>query len=325
MTYGRRHAWLPEFSPLTVLEYIKIARPDHWLKNIFIVFGHAVALTLVPGLWHGGSTVGTILFSLVPACLIASANYILNEILDAPYDRLHPTKRLRGVAAGRVKVPVLWGIMAALIAGGFALSVAFFRPGYTLSLAMLLASGLVYNIPPVRMKDRAWWDVIAESFNNPVRLWLGWFSLAPWPGAWPPLSIVLAWWCFGGLLMTGKRYAEFRFIGDPETSGRYRRSFSVYTERSLIIAMITYANFFCFCTGLAMALHAPLRPLIPVFPVVVLAIIAYFRLAMSEAGARLEPEQMLKNPWLILWTIVTAALATWLLTAGAGIASRIIE
>ena len=47
-----------------------------------------------------------------------------------------------------------------------------------LSLAMLLASGVVYNIPPLRMKDRAWWDVIAESFNNPIRLWLGWFALA---------------------------------------------------------------------------------------------------------------------------------------------------
>ena len=31
-----------------VLEYVKIARPEHWLKNVFIVFGHAVAWTLVP-------------------------------------------------------------------------------------------------------------------------------------------------------------------------------------------------------------------------------------------------------------------------------------
>lgn len=297
-----------------MLEYIKIARPDHWLKNVFILFGHVVALVLVPGLWHGASTVSLALFSLVPACLIASANYILNEILDAPFDRLHPTKRLRGVPAGKVKVPVLWAFKAALIVAGFGLSFAFFNTGYTLALAMLLASGVVYNIPPVRMKDRAWGDVIAESFNNPIRLWLGWFALAPWPGHWPPLTIVLAWWCFGALLMTGKRYAEFRFIGDRERSGMYRKSFSVYTERSLIIAMITYANLFCFCTGLAMASHEALRNMVLVFPVIVLAIIAYFRHAMSEVGARLEPEQLLKNPWIIVWTALTAGIALFLLT-----------
>ena len=66
----------------------------------------------------------------------------------------------------------------------------------------------------------AFLDVIAESFNNPIRLWLGWYALVPdsmlTP---PPLSIMLAWWCFGGLLMTGKRYSEFRFIDNKELSG----------------------------------------------------------------------------------------------------------
>lgn len=296
-----------------MLEYLKVARPDHWLKNVFILFGHFVAVALVPGSWLGWPSLAMAAFSLVPACLIASANYILNGILDAPFDRLHPTKKHRGVAAGLVRVPVLWGFMAVLTVAAFALSLTFFNAGYTLSLAMLLVSGAVYNIPPVRMKDRSWWDVIAESFNNPIRLWLGWFALAPWPGQWPPLTIVLAWWCFGALLMTGKRYAEFRFIGGAGKGGLYRKSLGTYTENSLIIAMITYANLFCFCTGLAMAGHPALRGLIPVFPLIVLAIIVYFRHAMSEVGARLEPEQLLRNPWIIAWTIMTAVVALVLL------------
>ncbi|MES2705052.1 MAG: UbiA family prenyltransferase [Verrucomicrobiota bacterium] len=304
-----------------MLEYIKIARPDHWLKNIFILFGHVVALVLVPGLWNGLPTLGAAAFSLAPACLIASANYILNEILDAPFDRLHPTKKHRGVAAGLVSVRVLWLFMAGLILAGFCLALVFFNTGYTLALAMLLASGVVYNIPPVRMKDRAWGDVIAESFNNPIRLWLGWFALVPWPGPWPPLTVVLAWWSFGALLMTGKRYAEFRFIGGREKSGLYRKSLGSYSEGSLIIAMITYANLFCFCTGLAMAGHPALRNLVLVFPVIVLAIIAYFRHAMSEIGARLEPEQLLRNPWIIVWTMATAVLTLALLTTKLNLAA----
>ncbi len=298
-----------------MLEYLKIARPDHWLKNIFILFGHVVALVLLPGTWQGPHTLALAAFSLVPACLIASANYILNEILDAPFDRLHPTKCLRGVPSGRVKIPPLWAFFAALIAVGFTLALAFFNPGYTLALALLLASGLVYNVPPLRLKDRPWGDVIAESFNNPIRLWLGWFALAPWPGSWPPLTIVLAWWCFGGLLMTGKRYAEFRFIGGQEKSGLYRKSLGTYTERSLIIAMITYANLFCFGAGLAIASHPPLHNLVIVFPIILIAIVAYFHHAMSEIGARLEPEQLLRNPWIILWTVLSAAATLALLLA----------
>jgi decaprenyl-phosphate phosphoribosyltransferase len=297
-----------------VLEYVKIARPEHWLKNVFIVFGHAVAWTLVPAVVMDRATMGMALMSLVPACLIASANYILNEILDAPYDRLHPTKRLRGVPAGKVKVPVLWGMMAGLVVAGFALSVAFFPAGYTLALALLLASGVVYNVPPLRLKDRAFADVIAESFNNPIRLWLGWYALVPALSVVPPLSIVLAWWAFGGLLMTGKRYSEFRFIGDPEVSGAYRRSFRTYTELRLLLAMITYAGMFCFCAGIAIAVYPQLNNLVLVFPLVLAAVLAYFHHAMSEVGARLEPEQLLQNRWIITATVVTVAVTVWLLT-----------
>lgn len=296
-----------------VVEYLKIARPEHWLKNIFIVFGHGVALTLVPGVRADGPTLALAAWSLAPACLIASANYIMNEILDAPFDRLHPTKSLRGVPAGKVKIPLLWGMMAAFAVAGLGLGLLFFKTGYTIALVLLLLSGLVYNVPPLRLKDRAFLDVIAESFNNPIRLWLGWYALVPSLSVIPPLSIVLAWWAFGGLLMTGKRYSEYRFIGDSEVSGAYRRSFRFYTEPKLLLAMITYAALFCFCTGVAIAAYPKLNNLVLVFPVLLAAILAYFHHAMSEVGARLEPEQLLQNKWIVLAALATAGLTFWLL------------
>ena len=201
-----------------------------------------------------GDVVLRIFLSLLPACLIASANYIVNEILDAPFDRMHPTKRFRPVPSGKVKLPVLWTLMSVLIVVAFVLAALWFNVGYLVALALLLLSGIAYNVEPVRLKDRAYLDVIAESFNNPVRLWLGWYALLP-SHYYPPLSIVLAWWFFGALLMAGKRYAEFRFIGDARRRGDYRKSFRVYTERSLILSMVTYANFFCFCMGIAIAVY----------------------------------------------------------------------
>ncbi len=302
----------------SLVEHIRIWRIEHWLKNIFILFGHAVAVVLFFNLEITGSLIGAAVLSLIPACLIASANYILNEILDAPFDRLHPTKKLRGIPAGKVSVPILWLMMGGLVVTGFALAWWWFpNRGYTVALALLLLSGVVYNVKPVRLKDRAYLDVIAESFNNPIRLWLGWYALIPaGVAAPPPLSITLAWWFFGALLMTGKRYAEFRFIDDKELSGKYRKSFQTYSERSLIIAMITHANLFCFCTGVAMASYRELHNLVLVFPMIVLAVIAYFAHAMSDRGARLEPEKLLQNKWIIGCTLATALAAVWLLYAG---------
>ena len=294
-----------------MIDYLKVLRLDHWLKNVFIFFGHLVAIALVPDQVPQTKLelVSRIILSLVPACLIASANYIINEILDAPFDRTHPTKRFRPVPAGRVSVPILWVIMAALIVIAFSLSALWFNAGYIISLALLLLSGLLYNVEPFRLKDRAYLDVVAESFNNPIRLWLGWFALLP-STVFPPLSIVLAWWFFGALLMAGKRYAEFRFIGDARRSADYRKSFRVYTERSLILSMVTHANFFCFCMGVAIAVYRP--NLVFVFPLVVVAICVYLHRAMSEEGARLEPEHLLKSPLVIVCTLIVVAISGFL-------------
>lgn len=308
-----------------MLEYLKIARPDHWLKNIFILFGHVVAWALVLEFKWDAELLGVAALSLVPACLIASANYILNEILDAPFDAVHPTKQHRGIPAGKVKVVYLWWLKGTLIIVAFLLCHWWgFNWAYQTALALLLISGLVYNVPPLRLKDRAFLDVIAESFNNPIRLWLGYYALVD-PHHVPPLSIVLAWWSFGALLMTGKRYSEFRFIGDPVVSGRYRKSFRVYTETSLILAMMTYANFFCFCTGVAMAVYPVLNNLVLVFPVMVMAVIAYFHHAMKPETARLEPEQLLRNPWIIVWTTITGAATIALLLAKTNYARDVLH
>jgi len=286
-------------------------RPDHWLKNIFIVFGLAAAVVLgaVP---INFETVLFSVLSLIPACLIASANYILNEILDAPFDRMHPTKNRRPVAAGIVSEKILWLLMAGLILVGFALALWWFNIFYSAALVLLLLSGLLYNVPPVRLKDVAFADFILESFNNPIRLWLGWYALMP-TTSFPPLSIVVAWWSFGALLMSGKRYAELRFINNSERSGAYRKSFRIYSEQSLLLSMFASASVFFFCAGVAVAVYK--QNLVFVFPFLLVAVLGYFYRAMNSRSARLEPEQLMKNPMIIIGTLIIVALSALLVLA----------
>lgn len=103
---------------------------------------------------------------------------------------------------------------------------------------VLLAMGIVYNVPPLRSKDRVFLDVLSESVNNPLRFLLGWSAIVA--GTLPPSSILLAYWMGGAFLMAVKRFAEYRFIGDPELAARYRHSFRYYTEEKLLLSSFFY-------------------------------------------------------------------------------------
>ena len=72
---------------------------------------------------------------------------------------------------------------------------------------LLLVMGLVYNVEPVRSKDKAYIDVLSESINNPLRLLLGWSAIID--SALPPISVLVSYWMGGAYLMAIKRYAEF--------------------------------------------------------------------------------------------------------------------
>src|SRR5665811_1272574 len=77
----------------TLRGLFEIARVDHWFKNVFVLPGVVVALGFAP-LSADASAIRTFLMrlvlGLVAVCLVASSHYVLNEVMDAPFDRHHP-------------------------------------------------------------------------------------------------------------------------------------------------------------------------------------------------------------------------------------------
>lgn len=225
--------------------YVSIARPDHWFKNVFMLLGVVLVCFCHPQEIDADAVIRVVV-GFCATCLIASSNYVLNEILDAPTDRSHPVKRHRPIPSGKVWLPIAYAEW--IILGAVGLFVASrINPAFLFTSLLLLVMGMIYNIPPVRSKDLPYLDVLSESINNPIRLLLGWFTIA---GAdIPPLSLLIAYWMIGAFFMATKRFAEYRSIGDPVTAGAYRRSFRHYDDLKLLISMVFYVTTFALFLG----------------------------------------------------------------------------
>jgi 4-hydroxybenzoate polyprenyltransferase len=217
--------------------YVAIARPDHWFKNVFMLVGVLLALFCQVEI-PTAAIIPTLIIGFLATCIVASSNYVINEILDAPPDRHHPVKRHRPIPSGRVSLPLAYIEWFMLGVIGLAMAATINWP-FFVSAAALLVMGLVYNVPPVRTKQLPYLDVLSESVNNPIRLMLGWFTVSA--AAVPPLSLTIAYWLVGAFFMASKRFAEYRSIGDKSVAAAYRASFRYYDENRLLVSMFSYA------------------------------------------------------------------------------------
>jgi 4-hydroxybenzoate polyprenyltransferase len=283
---------------------IEIARPDYWFKNVFVLPGIVIALGTVPAP-DAGTLALRALLGLAAICLIASSNYTLNEILDAPTDRFHPVKHSRPIPSGRVPARVAYAQWLLLFAVGMLLALRVSAP-FALSLLALWLMGCVYNIPPVRSKDQPYADVLSEAVNNPLRMLAGWFIVTSATA--PPASLLLSYWMIGCYFMALKRYAELTSIGDRARAAAYRRSFAFYTPERLIVAIMFYAAaamlfFGAFCMRYRLEL-------ILAFPLVALVMAVYLRVALKPNSAAQHPEHLYREPALMV--AVTAAVVVML-------------
>lgn len=297
--------------------HIQIARIDHWFKNVFILPGIAAALTIDSGNIKEGLPL-RFFIGILSICLIASSNYTINEVLDAPFDRLHPVKCRRPTPAGLVNIPlsyVQWiGLMVIGVALGTLISPAFAITGF-----ILWVMGCIYNIPPVRSKDLPYLDVLSEAVNNPLRMLAGWYLTGT--TSIPPASLLFCYWMIGCYFMAMKRYAEYRDIGDPARAAGYRRSFAFYTEERLMVSIMFYGTSAMLFLG-AFIMRYKLE-LILAFPFVALVMAIYLSLAFRKNSAVQRPEGLYKEPQLMLAVFVAVGLMGALLMSNIPIMHQI--
>jgi 4-hydroxybenzoate polyprenyltransferase len=295
----------PAVKPVgTLSDYLALARFDHFTKHIFIVPGIVLAYLL-----RGGPTVFPVthaILGLICAVCIASANYVINEYLDREFDKYHPTKSRRRAVERDLRgslVKLEWIVFVVI-----GLGCAWLSSTTMLVIGVLFAlQGIVYNVPGLRTKEKAYLDVISESVNNPLRLAIGWAMIDP--TTLPPSSIILAYWFGGAFLMAAKRYSEYREIvasHGAELLVRYRASFAGYSEVSLNISCFVYGLMSLFFLAIFLIKYR-VEYLVTV-PAVVALFGYYLLLSTRPASSAQNPEKLFREPKLIALVAILAGL-----------------
>jgi decaprenyl-phosphate phosphoribosyltransferase len=303
----------------SIAGHVQIARVDHWVKNLFVLPGVVVALSVDPTALAAWSWI-TFGLGMLAVCLVASSNYVINEVLDAPSDRNHPIKKDRPVPSGRVNVALAYVQWLVLMLVGLAMGLLV-SERLALSLLALWVMGCIYNIPPIRSKDVPYLDVLSEAINNPLRMLAGWYLTGCTMT--PPASLLLSYWMIGCYFMAVKRLAELRDFAGRDTSASYRKSFGYYTEQRLLVSIMFYgAQAMLFFGAFIMRYRVEL---ILAFPLVALVMAQYLSLAFKANSAAQRPEKLYREPELMAAVIMCCAVLVILLFVNLPVLHRIFS
>ena len=232
----RAVAPVPEVSPAPIPEplpgwrsslpgaLLRTARPKQWSKNVLVFAAPAAA-----GVLGRADPLLRSLLAFAVFCLAAGGTYFLNDTLDVNADRMHPTKRLRPVAAGALGVGLARAVGLGLVAVGLGLS-AILGWKLTVIIAIYLAVQLAYTL---WLKHEPILDLGAVSAGFVLRAIAGGVATGVPISEW---FLIVA--TFGSLFMvTGKRSAEQAVMG-PQ-GGSHRATLAVYTPAFLRSILVT--------------------------------------------------------------------------------------
>lgn len=160
-------------------------------------------------------------------CVLSGSVYILNDLVDVDADRLHPKKKLRALASGRLSEATARTAISVLVvlccAAGWLLS-----PGFLAAALSYFVGNLAYSFS---LKKLPYVDVMWIATGFMLRLLAG--SFAPTPAI--PLSWFLLVTTFSLALFLGfgKRYHELR--GTGETTRGVLRKYSARVVQVLLV------------------------------------------------------------------------------------------
>jgi len=212
---------------------LRLLRPRHWLKNVFVV------LALIFSRSFFAADILATALGVAAFCLMASAVYVFNDLLDAPRDRLHEVKKRRPIASGAVPVPAAWVLLCALCAGALALDVFAFRSPAT--AALLVGYFLINAAYSAKLKHVPLADVLILSSGFMLRMFYGALVIGTPISNWLYLTTL----SMSLFMAFAKRRNELTALG--KNAGKVRAVLSHYNANFLdknMLMCLTLTNVF---------------------------------------------------------------------------------
>ena len=155
---------------MNIRHIIKVARPTHWIKNIFVFlpvfFGGALLNT---------TEVVAAALTFMSFSLAASAIYCLNDIIDVDADRAHPVKCKRPIASGAITIPQAYGMMTVSLL--ISIVLMFLLPeGHAKSILVIIAYFVINVAYCLRLKEYAIIDVCIIASGFVLRILAGGYA-----------------------------------------------------------------------------------------------------------------------------------------------------
>jgi 4-hydroxybenzoate polyprenyltransferase len=189
---------------MCISNYLKLIRPWQYYKNLLIF----LPLIFVKELFSIGA-VSRVLVGFVALCMISSANYILNDIIDRKKDIMHPEKKYRPLASGIVSVGS--ALILAILCFVFSAWIAVWLGNYFVYFVLaLFVLTLFYSYA---LKDIPFLDITLIGVNFILRAMSGAFIV--YTGKIIPISpwLILCPFFLALFLAVGKRNADIKLLG----------------------------------------------------------------------------------------------------------------
>jgi 4-hydroxybenzoate polyprenyltransferase len=293
MSVPARVVELPQRRSLPRAVFVAL-RPRQWTKNL-LLFAGIIFAAKVGDLPRWVEAVA----AFAAYCAASSASYLVNDVRDAPLDRLHPVKRARPIARGEVPPRLAIVLAVVLLVLAFALVV----PLGVASILFLCGFFLLQAAYTLSLKHVVLLDVMAIAGLFVVRAGAGAVAvdvrISPW--------LLLCTALLALFLALAKRRGELVLVGAEATPGRpvlEGYSLALVDQLITVVAASTVISY-CLYTFTARDSKA----MMVTIPFVVFGVFRYL-LLMHRRDLGEEPEEVLLRDLPILLCI-----AAWAVTA----------
>jgi 4-hydroxybenzoate polyprenyltransferase len=286
------------------LDFLRLARPHQWAKNAFVfvgvLFGHA---------WRDPELLLAAVLAAAAFCCASSAIYILNDYVDRERDRLHPVKRTRPLAAGRVAPAKALALSAALalLGGVLALQAG---TGVLFLVALYALLNVLYSFG---LKNQVILDVFIIAAGFLLRILAGTAGIGIEPSKWLLVcSLFLT-------LFLGFTKRRSELLDEGAERGAHRKALLHYSPALLDIMMAvtagaTIMSYSLYTMSAETAATHGTQSLIYTIPFVAYGMFRYLFLLHSRHAGTDASRDLVRDPHLVATVLAWGVATFWLIS-----------